>query len=140
MSKANGYENAILLLYFNAVGIANIADNAASAPATALTISLHTADPGESGTMTTSECTYTGYTRVTVPRTSGGWTVTGNSVSPAANITFPVATAGTETATHWGIGSGVANNLAYSGTLSPTLPIGPGSQPLVTTSSTITED
>src|SRR5690348_18210167 len=88
MSKGNTFENDLLKLIFNATAIANIADNAASSPLTNLYVSLHTADPGEAGNQTTSECNYTGYARVAVARTSGGWTVTASSVSPAANITF----------------------------------------------------
>jgi len=46
MSGKTAYlENAWLKLLFQAVAIANIADNAASSPLTALYISLHTADP-----------------------------------------------------------------------------------------------
>jgi hypothetical protein len=39
-------------------------------------ISLHTADPGEAGDQTTSEATYKSYARVSVARTTAGWTVT----------------------------------------------------------------
>jgi len=82
MSKGNTWENDLLKLIFNATAIANIAANAASSPLTNLYVSLHTADPGEAGDQTTSEATYTSYARVAVARTSGGFTVTGNSVSP----------------------------------------------------------
>lgn len=140
MSKSNALENSLLLLFFNATAIANIADNAASSPATTITVALHTADPGEGGTMATSEATYTSYARQTVARTSGGWTVTGNSASPVANITFPLATGGSETLTHFSVGTGVSNNLMYSGTLSPNIVVTTSVQPVVTTASTITED
>src|SRR5574337_121438 len=99
MSKGNTFENDILALIFNATAIANIADNAATSPLTNLFVSLHTADPGEAGDQTTSEATYTGYARVAVVRTSGGWTVVGSSCSPAANIDFGACTAGTNTIT-----------------------------------------
>ena len=59
MSKSNAYETAILELLFNATPIANIADNAGTSPLTNLYVSLHTADPGETGTATTNECAYT---------------------------------------------------------------------------------
>ena len=45
--------------------------------------------PADAGNQTTNETAYTSYARVAVARTSGGWTVTGNSVSPTANIDFP---------------------------------------------------
>lgn len=105
MSKGNTFENDLLKLIFNATAIANIADNAGSSPLTNLYVSLHTADPGEAYDQTTSEATYTSYARVAVARTSGGFTVTGNSVSPAADIVFPAATGGTNTITHFAIGT-----------------------------------
>lgn len=142
MSKSNSYETSILALLFNATAIANIADNAASGPLTNLYVSLHTADPGEAGSQTTSEATYTSYARVAVARTSGGWVITGNSVSPAAAITFPEATGGTNTITHFGVGtaSSGAGVLLYSGTVTPSLSVSTGVTPLLKTTSTITED
>lgn len=140
MSKTNAFENSLLLLIFNATPIADIAADDQTSPATTLTVSLHTADPGEAGTMTTSEAAYGSYARVTVARTSGGWTVTGNSVSPAANIDFPQASSGTETITHFGVGTGVANNLMYKGTVTPNIAVSTGVTPRLTTASAITED
>lgn len=142
MSKGNTFENEILALIFNGSAIANLADNAASGPLTNLYVALHTGDPGEAGTQATNECTYTGYARVAVARTSGGWTVTGNSVSPNADITFGACTAGSETATHASIGvaSSGATKLLYSGAISPTIAISSGVTPTIPTSSTITED
>lgn len=140
MSKTNAFENSILLLFFNGTAIADLAENDATSPATTLTVSLHTADPGEAGTMTTSEATYTSYARVTVARTSGGWTVTGNSVSPVADIVFPEATGGTNTITHFGVGTGVANNLMYKGTVTPNISVTTGVAPVLDSTSTITED
>ena len=141
MSKGDTFENDFLNLVFKAVAIANIADNAATAPLTSLYVSLHTADPGETGTQATSETTYTGYARVAVARPAG-WTVTANSVSPAANIVFGAWVAGAGTLTHWAVGVAVsgATKLLYSGTISPTIPLGAGSIPTITPSSTITED
>jgi hypothetical protein len=141
MSKSNALENDILKLIFNAVAIAGIADNAASSPITNLTVALHTADPGEAGDQTTSEIAYTGYARVNVARTSGGWTVTGNSVSPAANIDFGTMTAGAGgTATHASVGTGVSNKMLYSGAISPTIAVSNGVLPRLTTATVITED
>lgn len=142
MSKGNTFENDWLKLIFNATAIANIADNAATSPLTNLYVSLHTADPGEAGDQTTNEVAYTSYARVAVARTSGGWTVTGNSVSPAANIDFPAATGGTATATHFAVGtaSSGAGKLLYSGTVTPNISISSGVTPRLTTASTITED
>ena len=134
MSKGNTYENDLLKLIFNATAIANIADNAASSPLTSLYVSLHTADPGEAGDQTTNECAYTSYARVAVARSGAGFTVTNNSVSPAADVTFPAATGGTETATHFAIGTATsgAGKLLYSGTVSPNISISNGVTPKLT--------
>jgi hypothetical protein len=142
MSKSNTLENSLLLLFFNGTTIANIADNAASSPLTNLYVSLHTADPGEAGSAVTSEATYTSYARVAVARTSGGWTVTNNSVSPVANIDFPACTGGTNTITHFGIvsTSSGAGTLYYKGTVTPNISVSSGVTPRLTTASTITED
>jgi hypothetical protein len=142
MSKSNIFENDFLKLVFNATPIANIADNAASAPLTNLYVSLHTADPGEAGDQTTSEATYTGYARVAVARTSGGWTVTANSVSPVGVINFPAATGGTNTITYWAVGtaSGGTGKILYSGTVTPSISVSIGVTPQLSTSSACTED
>ena len=142
MSKSNALENDLLKLIFNATAIANLADNAASSPLTNLYVSLHTGDPGEAGNQTTNECAYTSYARQAVARTSGGWTVTANSVSPVADITFPACTGGSETATHWAVGtaSSSTGKILYSGAISPTIAISTGVTPKLTTASTVTED
>lgn len=142
MSKGNTFENDLLKLIFNATAIANLADNAASAPLTNLEVALHTADPGEAGSQTTSEAAYTSYARVPVARTSGGWTVTGASVSPAADIDFPAGTGGAGTATHFSVGTAHtgAGKLLYSGTITPNIVMGDGVTPRLTTATTIGED
>lgn len=142
MSKGNTFENDLLKLIFNATAIANIADNAAASPLTNIQVGLHTADPGEAGDQTTSEVTYTSYARVAVARTSGGWTVTANSVSPAANIDFPAGTGGAGTATHFSTGTAASGTgkLLYSGTVTPNIVCGDGVTPRLTTASAITED
>src|SRR3569623_1791923 len=104
MAKSSTLDTDLLKLIFNATPIANMADNAATSPLTNLYVGLHTADPTASGTQSSSEVAYTSYARVAVARTTGGWTVSGNSVSPAANISFPAGTGGTGTATYWSVG------------------------------------
>lgn len=143
MSKGNNLENDLLKLLFNATAIANIADNAASSPLTNLYAALHTADPGEAGDQTTSEATYTSYARVAVVRTSSGWTVSTNTVTNAAAIVFPEATGGSNTVTHFSIGtaSSGAGKLLYSGALTASLAVSTGIQPQFAISGvTITED
>lgn len=142
MSKGDTFENDLMKLIFSATAIANIADNAATSPLTNLFIALHTADPGETGSQTTSEAAYTSYARVSVARTSGGWTVTANSVSPVANISFPAGTGGSGTVTHWSVGTATSGTgkILYSGTVTPNITTGNGITPILTTASTVTED
>lgn len=142
MSMGDTFENDVMKLIFNATAIANIADNAASSPLTNLQVSLHTADPGDSGNQTTSEIAYTSYARVAVARTSGGWTVTNNSASPVANIDFPAGTGGSGTATHFAIGtaSSSTGKVMFKGTVTPNIVTGNGITPRLTTATAITLD
>lgn len=131
MSATNYFETAILALIFNGDTITNIADNASTSPATNFYISLHTADPGETGSQSTSEANYTSYDRVAVARTSSGFTVSGNEITNTSAVTFPTATGGSNTATHFGIGldSAGAGTLLFSGPLDASLAISNGITP-----------
>lgn len=142
MSKGDTFENDLLKLIFNATAIANMADNSASSPLTNLYVSLHTADPGETGSQTSSEATYTSYARVAVARSISGWTVTNNSVSPAATISFPAATGSTSLITHFAVGtaSSGTGKILYKGTVSPNISVSTGVTPQLTTATAITED
>lgn len=140
MSKTDAFETDLLELIFNATAIADLAEDDTTSPATTITVSLHTGSPGEAGTMLTSEATYTSYARIAAARTSGGWTVAAGSCSPVANLEFPAATGGTETITHFGVGTGVSDNLMYYGTVTPNISVSNGVTPRLTTASTITED
>jgi len=142
MGKSRSASNSVLNLIFNATAWANIADNAAVSPNTSLYVALHTADPGVTGTQSTNEVTYTGYARVAVPRSTGGWTAsTLASTSPVANITFPGGLGGSGTATYASIGmlASGAGIILYSGPITPNLPLGAGVTPQLTTASTIVE-
>lgn len=144
--KSNYLQNGLLALIFNATSIANLAENASVSPLTTLYVALHTADPGNGGNQSTNEISYTGYARVAVARTSGGWVVSGSSptqVSPAANITFPTSTGGTGgTVTNWSVGTAASGtgNILYSGPVSPQVNVISGVTPQLTTSTAITED
>lgn len=131
MSATNAFETALLSLIFANANAANVGDATGlrgSSTAGVFYISLHTADPGEAGTQSTSEATYTSYARVAVNRTSGAWTVSGNQVSNAAAITFPACTGGSNTITHFGIGSALsgAGNLFFKGTVTPNISVASG--------------
>lgn len=143
MSKSNTFENDLLKLIFNGTPIPNLADNATTAPITNLYVALHTADPGEGGDQSTNEVAYTGYARVAVARSATGWVVTGNSVSPAANIEFGEMTGGTPgTATHASIGTDATGpgKILYKGALTPAISYNLGVVPRIKTTSTIVED
>lgn len=141
MGMSNILSNGLLLLFFNGTGLANIADNAGTSPLTTLYISLHSADPGTAGDQTTNEIGYGTYARVSVARTAAGWSVSGHTASPVANIVFPApgASAG-QTASFIGIGASLSGaGVRYlSGALTPTIPITAGVAPTITTGSQIT--
>lgn len=142
MSFSDAAENAIMALIFNATAWAGMADNASSNAQASIAVGLHTADPGESGTMATSEATYTGYGRINVARSSAGWTVNQNSVSPAANIDFPAGTGGSGTITHFSAGKtgGGSAAIHMSGTVTPNIVSGAGVTPRLTTATALTID
>lgn len=131
MSKSNASETKILQLVFNAIPWANVADNAASSPLTNLFIALHTADPGEGGTQSTSEAAYTSYARVSVARTTGGFTEASGTVTNAAIVSFPACTGGSATCTHFSVGVAIsgATAIIYSGALSASLAVSNGITP-----------
>lgn len=142
--KGLNWANDILNLLFNGTPIPNIADNAASSPIGLIYIGLYTADPGPGGDQTTNECTYTGYARVGIARTASGWTVsTEGLINPVETIVFPTSTGGaTQTAAFVGIGTAASGPgvLLYSGPISPTIVVTNGTEPQLTTATTIGED
>ena len=142
MSIANVTETAILKLIYQAVAWANYADNAAATPQTVVDNALHTGDPLDTGTQSTSETTYTSYTRVSVSRTTGGWTEASGTITPVANIDFPAGTGGAGTITNWSTGKsgGGTSSILWSGTVSPNITAGSGVTPRLTTASIITLD
>jgi hypothetical protein len=145
MSKSNAWETDLLNLLFNNTNAALIGDATGlrgSTTAGSLYLSLHTADPGEAGDQTTSEVTYTSYARVAVARTSGGFTVSGNAVSLAANASFPAGTGGSGTAAYWGLGTAASGTgkLLYKGAISPTIATGNSVTPILNAGTIVTED
>ncbi len=134
MSKSNTMENSLLLLLFNNTNFSDIGDATGlqgSTTAGSLYVSLHTADPGESGNQGTSEADYTGYSRVAVARTSSGWTISGNEATNAADIEFGACSAGTNEVSHFGVGtdSSGTGTLLYSGALTSSLSVSDGITP-----------
>lgn len=142
MSLGNTFENDLLKLIFQAVAIANIADDAGSSPLTNLQYGLATSDVGEAGDQTTNEIGYTSYARVAVARSGSGHTVTNNSVSPAANVDFPAGTGGSGTASHFHVGTAASSTgkVLVKGTVTPNIVCGDGVTPRLTTATAITLD
>ena len=135
MSMSNASETNFLNLLFNNADWANVGDAAGlqnSATAGSFYVALHTADPGDAGTQSTSEAGYTGYARVAVARTAGGWTVSGNQVSNTATVQFGECTAGSAVVTHFSVGllSAGAGDILYSGALDATRSVSSGITPL----------
>ena len=134
MSISNNFETSLLQHILQNADIANIGDATGLRGSTtpgSLYVALHTADPGEAGNQSTSEANYTGYARVAVARSAGGWSVAGNVGSNAAAVGFPAATAGSNTITHFSIGtaSSGAGVLLLSGALTGSLAVSAGITP-----------
>lgn len=135
MSMSNDAEAELLDLLFLNSAWANLGDASGlqpSASAGSLYIALHTADPGEAGNQSTNEATYTGYARVAVARTAGGFSRSGSTISNVAAVQFGECTSGSETITHFSIGlagSG-STQILLSGALSASRAISAGITPL----------
>ena len=134
MSATNAAETAVLSLIFENANWANIGDATGlrgSSTAGSFYISLHTADPGETGSQTTNETAYTNYARVAVARSTAGWTASGNNCSNDSAITFAQCGASGATITHFGIGTDAsgAGNLIFKGALDSSLAVSNGITP-----------
>lgn len=146
MSKSNTFENEWLLHVFQNADIVNIGDAAGlqnSVAAGSLYLVLHTADPGEAGSATTSEIAYTGYARQAVARSAAGFTVAGATVTLVANADFPEMTAGVGgTVTFFSVVKELtgASVILYSGAVSPSIAVAVGVTPRLKAATSITED
>jgi hypothetical protein len=127
-------ETNILKLIFQNTAFAGIGDASGlqpSASAGSLYVSLHTADPGEAGDQSTNESAYTSYARVAVARSASGWTVSAANCSNTAAVSFPQCTGGSETITHFAIGTDASGSgtLLFSGVLDASLAVSSGITP-----------
>jgi hypothetical protein len=135
MSLSNASETALLNLLFTNTAWALIGDASGLQPSAApgsFYVALHTADPGEAGAQNTTEAAYTGYARVAVARSAGGFTVSGNQVSNTATVQFGECTAGSSTVTYFTVGTAAsgAGSVIYRGALSASRSISAGITPL----------
>ncbi len=123
MSLSNTAETAILEQIFEGTALPWNSN-------TDLWIALHTADPGEAGTATTDEATYTSYARVALSR-STGFNVSGNTISNAALAQFPQSTGGSNVITYASIvtTSAGAGTIIVRAALSSSITVTSGVQP-----------
>lgn len=133
------FANDLLKLLLQATAIANIADNAATSPITNIEYALHTASPS-GGNQTTSEAAYTSYARVPVARTSGGHSVSTNTAALVSLTSFPAATGGSETETHFSAGTAHTSTgkVLFWGTVTPNIVVSNGVTPQITTATMLT--
>jgi hypothetical protein len=135
-TNAFGYLKAIYQAVFT--DLSAFWQNSGS-PATNLYVSLHTANPGATGSQTTSEATYgggTGYSRVAVNRASGagGWTITNETITNTSAINFGICVGGSgETETYVGIGTASSGPgiLLWFGQLTAPLAVSAGITPSI---------
>ena len=127
MSATNVFENGLLSLIFENANYANVGDATGlrgSSTAGVFYISLHTANPDETGAQNTSEMAYTNYVRVSVARSTAGWSVASGVADNDAVITF-AQSGSSSTITHFGIGSDSTStgNLFLWGALTASLAV-----------------
>jgi len=147
-AKNTAFARDILALIYNGTAITDLAQDDGSGPLTKIYVAFHTANPiATPGTATqaTSECAYTGYSRVETNRATGagGWTLheTAASVSPGSVIEAPECTGAPCVITHWstGVASSGATKILHSGTVTPNISVVVGTIPRLKTTTTITE-
>ena len=139
-AKFNQFEADVIAYIFNNTTCAIFPTTGTQA----MSVQLHTADPGETGDTATNEAGYSGYARVGIERSSSGWTVSGNTAKPSTTITFPQCNgATTALITHFSIGTstvaGSTTRSLYYGTVSPNISVSNGVTPRLTTATAISE-
>jgi hypothetical protein len=122
MSKSDATETSLLSYVFTAT-------NPSWHSATELQVHLHTSNPGDTGITTTGLPSYGGYAAVTVNRTTGDWTVTGDTATNDNLIQFPQAASGSDTITHVSISPQGSTTILYYGALTSPLSVSTGIQP-----------
>jgi hypothetical protein len=136
MSATNVAENGLLSLIFTNADYANVGDATGlrgSSTAGVFYVSLHTANPDETGSQNTSETAYTNYLRSAAnpARSTAGWTVTSGTVDNDNAITYAACGVTGATLTYFGIGSDSsgAGNLFFWGALTSPLVVSAGVTP-----------
>ena len=133
--KGNNMSTGLLDMIFQAVqtgSMTNLIENSSTSPLTVLYVSLHNSSgPGAGGAQNTNETAYTNYARISVARTTGGWSISGQTISNVAAITFATCGATGDTITYVGVGtaSSGAGILLWFGALSSNLAVSNGITP-----------
>jgi hypothetical protein len=127
MPASTAWANAFLAYLLN-----NVAMPAAFTGTTAY-VALHTADPGDAGTQSTSEIAYTGYARIAITKSgTGGWTVSGKGAVNAIAALFGTMTGGAGgTVTHLTVGELLtgAGTVFARGAVTPNIAVTTGVAP-----------
>ena len=140
MAKSNDFENSLLLAVFNNsitsflanLGSGLVASTSAGNLKVALLKSGNVPDDTINSTfVNANEADYGGYQRIDVARTTGGWTVSGGSVSNTADITFDAATSGSNTLEYAVVIDSAGTVTGYYGTLSAPITVTTGITPQI---------
>lgn len=131
MPKSTATCNSIVNLMYRATAWANVADNAASSPATLVRVSLHTASPGTGDDQTTNEAAYTNYARQDTARSTGWDAASGGATANSATISFPQCGVTGATLTHVATGTAAsgAGHVWHQGALNSSLAVSSGITP-----------
>ena len=145
-SISNTTEDAIMNLIFCATAWTDYAINHTTTPQTNIEFALHSADPADAGTSSTSVIVYTGYAKAAVNRTNiaGGFNASASgAITPRANIDFPAGTGGGPgpatffSSCHTGADP---QPILWRGDISPTITVGNGITPRLTTATSMSID
>jgi hypothetical protein len=134
MSATNNFEDKILSLYLTNADAANIGDATGlrgSTTAGVIYVGLSTGTLTDTSDQSTTEATYTPYARISVARSTAGWTVTSGTGDNDAAVTFAACSSGSSTVTYFGLGfnATTAGSLDLWGALTASLAITAGITP-----------
>jgi hypothetical protein len=131
--KTNTHESDLLLAVFNKIYPTAFGGTWTADTVGSLRLSLHTADPGPTGTQLTSECAYGSYARLLVAPLAANFPVTSGVAENLNALSFPNCSSGTETATHLAVGKDTtgAGKVWYRAELQASLAISAGVTPTI---------
>ena len=131
MSTAVGSANSILNLIYRAQAWADIAEDDSSAPATVLTIALHTSAP-VTDLQSSNEVTvgqWNTYARVNVNRATGKWNPPANGLTKNVDLLQFVEMVSGAGCTITHVSVGISSNIIHFGELASPRAVSAGIQP-----------